>query len=334
VKKILLLFVILSLILSINLFRISRETTVNAANKGNWVFVERKLIDLPQKKAPFSTEISGEEGKKIITAKYENNEVKEIAVVEWGWTVPPKTLNPGNDFEMVQTGLIKTWKTTHFFSGTMFAKIQRYGASCCEIDGPDLGLIRMDYTDGDAIGVKKEVRKIAKIPNYGDLDSSESNRIQFLVKLQQSGAEFQWIYIYEWKEIAISKKIEIELKIGSKLAFVNGTGKNLDSAPFIENGRTYVPFRFLGESFGAVVNFTTNPKTNLVETVQYKLNDLNITLYINKNETLVNNKILKLDSPPIMRNNRVMVPVRFISENLSAEVIWNPANQTITIRKD
>lgn len=311
-----------------------KPTISKAVSKGTWVYVDKKLIEIPQTRAPFSTEIAGEEGNKIMTAKFENQGVKEIAVIQWGWTVPPKKLNPGDNFEMVMTGLIKEWKTTHFFSGSMYARIQRFGATCCDVGGPDLGFIRMDHDSGDAIGVQKTVKKSGVVPNFGELESNTTNRIQILVKLMQNSADYQWIYIYEWKETSSTSKIEIELKIGNKTAFVNGSMKTLDSPPFIENGRTFVPFRFLGESFGAAISYTTNPTTKLVESVQYKLNELNILLYINKKDAWVNYKKVILDAPPMLKNSRVMVPVRFVSENLSAVVNWNPALQAITIRKE
>ena len=311
-----------------------KPITVHAETKGMWVYSDKKLIDLPNKRPPFSTDISGEEGKKLLTAKFENQNVKEIAVIEVGWTVPPKELIPGKDFEFVQTGLIKEWKTTHFFSSSMYSRIQRYGASCCEIAGPDLGFIRMDYDNGDAVGVKKEVKKIVKIPSFGDLGSEDTKKIQILVKLQQNSSDFQWIYIYEWKEIEESRKTIIELKIGNNTVIVNGVLKTLDAPPFIQNGRTFVPFRFLGETFGASVSFTTNPTTKLVETVQYQLDNLRILLYINNKEALVGSKKVMLDAPPMLKNGRVMVPLRFISENLSARVEWNATLQSIKIIKE
>jgi hypothetical protein len=311
-----------------------KPSSVYAQAKGRWVFSEKTLIDNPIKKPPFTTEIAGEEGKKVLTAKFENQGIKEIAVIEMGWTVPPKELIPGENFEMVQTGLIKEWKTTHFFSSNMMSKIQRFGASCCEIAGSDLGFIRMDYESGDPIGVLKEVKKSGKIPTLGEMGSQDTKKIQILLKIQQNGADFQWIYIYEWKEYEESKNIEISLKIGSTTARVNGILKALDAPPFIESGRTFVPFRFLGESFGAKVSFTTNPSSKLVDTVEYALDKLTIVLYMGKKEALINQKRVILDTPPILKNNRVMVPVRFVSENLSARVDWNPLQQTIIISKD
>lgn len=333
-KKWQIFFVVTVFIFTCLTSNLVKTANVFGETKGKWVFIERTLIDEPVKKPPFSTEIAGIEGKKIITSKFENQNVKEIAVIEMGWTVPPKELIPGQEFEMVQSGLIKEWNTTHFFSSSMYSRMQRFGASCCEIAGPDLGFIRMDYDNGDPIGIKKEVKKVAIVPTLGGLDSQNTKKIQILVKLQQNGAQFQWIYIYEWKETSASKTIAIELKIGSNVAMVNGAFKTLDAPPFIQNGRTFVPFRFLGETFGASVSFTTNPTTKLVETVQYKLDNLSILLYINNKEALVGSKKVTLDAPPMLKNGRVMVPLRFISENLSASVDWNPTQQSIVIRKD
>jgi len=311
-----------------------KSNRVFAASKGSWVYVDKKLVEIPQTRAPFSTEISGEEGNKTMTAKFENQGIKEIAVIQWGWTVPPKKLNPGDNFEMVMTGNIKEWKTTHFFSGSMYSRIQRFGATCCDVGGPDLGFIRMDHESGDPIGVVKTVKKSGMVPAYGDLGSNSSNRIQILVKLMQNSADYQWIYIYEWKEVVETKKTEIQLKIGSKNALVNDSYKVLDSPPFIENGRTYIPFRFLGESFGATIDFTVNPTTKLVDSVHYKLELITITLFLGKNEAFVNQKRVLLEAPPLLKNNRIMAPLRFVSENLSAKVDWNPLSQTIIIRKE
>ena len=59
--------------------------------------------------------------------------------------------------------------------------------------------------------------------------------------------------------------VKIEMKIGSKVATVNGKEVQLDVAPFTKNDRTMVPIRFVAESFGAKVDYT--PKGQRVEIV-------------------------------------------------------------------
>lgn len=48
----------------------------------------------------------------------------------------------------------------------------------------------------------------------------------------------------------------IELTIGSKKYTVNGEAKEMDVAPFIKNGRTFVPLRFVSEALGAEVDWS------------------------------------------------------------------------------
>ncbi|MDK2823472.1 MAG: hypothetical protein PWQ67_1449 [Clostridia bacterium] len=62
-----------------------------------------------------------------------------------------------------------------------------------------------------------------------------------------------------------------------------------------------------------------------------KTNSLKISLTINENTSIVNGRKKLLDVPPTIINNRTMVPLRFISENLGAEIQWKEEIQTVEI---
>ncbi len=51
----------------------------------------------------------------------------------------------------------------------------------------------------------------------------------------------------------IKDSIKLYLKIGSSYALVNGVKKKLDASPVSYNGKTYIPARFVAESFGKSV---------------------------------------------------------------------------------
>ncbi len=55
----------------------------------------------------------------------------------------------------------------------------------------------------------------------------------------------------------------IQIIIGSNVAYVNGEAKELDSPAFIDasNGRTYIPLRFVAENFGAEVIWNSQDRT-------------------------------------------------------------------------
>ncbi len=52
-----------------------------------------------------------------------------------------------------------------------------------------------------------------------------------------------------------------EMKIGAFEAYVNGMPQTLDSAPIIISGRTMVPLRFVGETFGCTVQWMESTRT-------------------------------------------------------------------------
>jgi len=131
------------------------------------------------------------------------------------------------------------------------------------------------------------------------------------------------------------QKITIELQIGNKFARVNGTLYELDAPPKLIKNRTFVPIRFISETMQAKVNWIGHPTNE----VQIYFKDIIIHLWVGNNFSRIeylpqlNKKaeIVKLDAPPTIVNNRVLVPLRFISETFGAYVNWNPEDQSIKI---
>ena len=58
-----------------------------------------------------------------------------------------------------------------------------------------------------------------------------------------------------------------------------------------------------------------------------------ITMQIGSNVTTVNGKETAIDSTPIISNERTMLPIRFIAENLGLDVEWNEDSKQITLKK-
>ena len=125
-------------------------------------------------------------------------------------------------------------------------------------------------------------------------------------------------------------KITIVLTIGSKNAYVNQQLVVLDVAPFIDSGRTFVPFRFVGESLGAEVGYTTDA-SGRVATVTYKLGSTSIILYIGRKDALVNGRTVYLDVAPKIVQGRTVIPLRFVTEALGCKVDWDGQAMKVTI---
>jgi len=74
------------------------------------------------------------------------------------------------------------------------------------------------------------------------------------------GAEFVYDPVFKIIDINFGSD-KIKMQIGKKTAIVNGVEIALDVAPFIVNGRTLVPIRFISETFGAEVVWDGTTKT-------------------------------------------------------------------------
>ena len=118
----------------------------------------------------------------------------------------------------------------------------------------------------------------------------------------------------------------IVLSIGSDIVSVDGKATTVDAAPEIVEGRTFVPIRFIAETFGATVTWL--PETKGITIV---LGTTNIGLQIGNATTLINGKIIVLEAAPYIKNSRTMVPLRVITEAFGGNVAWDPINHLITI---
>lgn len=107
---------------------------------------------------------------------------------------------------------------------------------------------------------------------------------------------------------------------------INGKVQQYDQMPVIVNGRTLVPLRGIFEALGAVVSWDDATKT-IIGVKATK----SIVLQIDNTFASINNEATTLDVAPSIMNSRTMVPVRFVSEALGADVAWDGDTRTVTI---
>ncbi len=121
----------------------------------------------------------------------------------------------------------------------------------------------------------------------------------------------------------------IIMTIDSPTMQVNGEIISIDengTAPIVVDGRTMVPIRAVVEELGGEVSWDAAARTVTVT----KDSDV-ISLTIDSNLAEVNSQSVELDTTPVIVNERTLLPLRFVSENLGAEVVWNAENRQITI---
>lgn len=124
------------------------------------------------------------------------------------------------------------------------------------------------------------------------------------------------------------------LYVGSNKAFVNDIPKQIDAdnpdvAVFVENDRSYVPVRFISESYNGTVDWKEESQT-----VNIKFTDRTISLAIGNSEITINGETTKLDVAPLIRNNRTFLPLRACAEAIGKEVFYSDGLILISDIKD
>jgi len=129
-------------------------------------------------------------------------------------------------------------------------------------------------------------------------------------------------------ESLYSKAGEIfkEAGITGPKVFVNGVKPDFDVKPFIQEGRTLVPFRALCETLGAQVGW--NAET---QTITVLKGSKVIEMTIGNNTALVDGKQTTLDVPPSIVDGRTVVPLRFVGESLDTKVSYDDNTEIIKV---
>ena len=113
------------------------------------------------------------------------------------------------------------------------------------------------------------------------------------------------------------------LYVGSNKAYVNDVEKQIDEdnpavEVFVENDRSYVPVRFISESYQGTVEWVQE-----TQTVNITFADRIISLTIGKPEIIINGETKVLDVAPIIRNERTFLPLRACTEAIGKEVFYS-----------
>ncbi len=122
----------------------------------------------------------------------------------------------------------------------------------------------------------------------------------------------------------------ITLQIGNPIMTVDGEEREIDegrdTAPIVVDDRTLLPVRAAAEAMGAAVEWDEETETAILakgSTIILLVID-SITAYVNETE-------YTLDCAPTVVNDRTMLPIRFIAENLGYTVDWDEDTETVTL---
>lgn len=128
----------------------------------------------------------------------------------------------------------------------------------------------------------------------------------------------------------------VEFNIGEEIFAVNGEEDEMDVAPFIRDGRTFIPVRFLAEALGAEADW--EPKDSIVETVYLDREDRLVTIEIGEYVLTVLDKETEeeepiiLDAAAMIEQGRTFLPFRAIAEAFGADVDYEEDDDGLVTR--
>lgn len=103
-----------------------------------------------------------------------------------------------------------------------------------------------------------------------------------------------------------------------------------DVPPVIVEGRTLVPLRAVADALGFAVTY--EPETRRITLAQPAGSPQTIHLWLDKSYAYIDDRSVPLDVPPRVIRDRTFVPLRFVADQIGADVEWVESERTVQIR--
>lgn len=194
----------------------------------------------------------------------------------------------------------------------------------------ELEALETSLEAAEALGDEAAIAEIKLQLEAKKLEMNEY-KVQMKVKIQ----EMQEIVRNKYTQEELEALQEVSLRFDSienvdvipveNVLFKKGNAK-FDTPPVIKEGRTLIPVRAVSEALGAKVEYDDVEKI-----VTITKDEKVIVFSLTEGTVTVNEETVEIDVPAEVMNNRTMVPLRFIAEQLELSVEWDQETQTINI---
>ena len=171
------------------------------------------------------------------------------------------------------------------------------------------GIYYIDFQRPD-IGLDKFLKKIVHgIVNGEDCLCFTSDSVQYMAC-----------------KISDLKQCWNEYTENAPKVYLNDVKLAFDTPPVIENGITMMPLRYLLETAGATVDWNEESKAALIT-----YNNMEIKITENEDVAYVNGEEVHISTAARIIDEKMMIPLRFISEELGFSVEWEQNTRSIHI---
>lgn len=137
-----------------------------------------------------------------------------------------------------------------------------------------------------------------------------------------ASSDIKYNYFIMDQKTVLLPTVDVEYN-GEKITYMNA---GVD--PVIIDNRTLVPVRFLSEKMNYKVNWDGKNQKVTIDNGNKK-----IELFIGKNKAAINgiNQEMTDSVPPVVINNRTMVPIRFVVEQFGIKIDYDNSQRKVTL---
>jgi len=132
--------------------------------------------------------------------------------------------------------------------------------------------------------------------------------------------------------IAVPALAGSSFKIGVTSYIKDGNIYFMNVAPYIKNGRTYLPVRYVASSLGVLDSNILWDEAN--QKVTLLKGDKVVQMTIGSNGMAINGVTIVMDAAPEVTSGRAMLPFRYIAQAFGASVAWDNSTQQVEISSD
>jgi hypothetical protein len=186
--------------------------------------------------------------------------------------------------------------------------------------------------------------------NQTGTDSKSNETIRLNVKDSSSGSVMLDLLIEGYANARADQNVQVNIPVltaensidleklmnnnpvssnNTPVILLNGMPVAFDVNPYVVNletgSRILVPLRNLAEALGCEVGWVNPDQINIM------LGETTINMFINKTGYMMDGVEKQLDAPPFIMEDRTMVPLRFVAEELGCTVEYDSATNTVNI---
>ncbi|QXM06746.1 copper amine oxidase N-terminal domain-containing protein [Crassaminicella indica] len=188
---------------------------------------------------------------------------------------------------------------------------------------------------GDAVvqnGVESDNEKCATKVDLGDGNGEEEHEYDDLGYFETKKADAAVVArVITPADSNTKAGVEVKMQVGNSEIQVGDNVVTVDVAPYIDaNGRTMLPLRALLNALGVE---DQNIMWNQADTsVTVFKGDRVIKVKVGEAKYTVNGVEVPMDTVAVNKDGRVMLPVRAMANAVGAQVEWDGATRTVTIK--